>query len=100
MKCNYGCWALSHASVRQQLTRQLTPVRQARWEVSDGWLINLPLGRLNIRMIFGQPQGSRIGQHYYSILVKRAQRLEEARRYFEPLFIQYLLPHVLNRSFK
>jgi uncharacterized membrane protein (UPF0182 family) len=39
MKCNYGCWTLSRASVRQHLPRQLTPVRQAGWEVSDGYLI-------------------------------------------------------------
>jgi hypothetical protein len=37
IKCNYGCWILSHASVRQHLPRRLTPVRQARWEVSDGY---------------------------------------------------------------
>ena len=36
--------ALSHASVRQHLPRRLTPVRQARWEVSDGYLINLHEG--------------------------------------------------------
>ena len=41
IKCNYGCWTLSHASVRQHLPRQLTPAKQARWEVSDGYLINL-----------------------------------------------------------
>ena len=35
IKCNYGCWTLSHASVRQHLPRQLTPAKQARWEVSD-----------------------------------------------------------------
>jgi hypothetical protein len=43
IKCNYGCWTLSHASVRQHLPRQLTPAKQARWEVSDGYLINLHL---------------------------------------------------------
>jgi hypothetical protein len=29
IKCNYGCWTLRHAKVRQHLHRQLTPVRQA-----------------------------------------------------------------------
>jgi len=43
---------------------------------------------LNIPIIFGQPWGSGIRQHHYSILVKRTQRLAEARRYFEPLFIR------------
>ena len=27
IRCNYRCWTLSHASVRQYLPRQLTPVR-------------------------------------------------------------------------
>jgi hypothetical protein len=40
MKCNYGCWTLSPASVRQHLPRQVTPVS---WEVSDGYQINLHL---------------------------------------------------------
>ena len=33
IKCNYGCWTLSHASVRQHLPRQLTSAKQARWEI-------------------------------------------------------------------
>jgi Patatin-like phospholipase len=41
IKCNYGCWTLSHASVRQHLPHRLTAVRQARREVSDGYLTNL-----------------------------------------------------------
>src|SRR6516225_10588855 len=46
IKCNYGCWTLSHASVRQHFPRRLTLVRQALWEVSDGYLINLQLWKI------------------------------------------------------